>query len=309
MMRRTISIVLISLCCVTFAASGPAAGAELSEEQIGEAVNGLFQQLFAVEIEKTALAEKRCNEKSKEQQGRYIVSMRFQQASRLAREMSKDEAEREAEAAKSTMSPDRWRDAVSSINHLNDADRRVFRDRETQLVGKIARLGKRAVPLLIKRIAVPSGSRSAAAWTERTWAQQALTKIGAVAAPELILAVKHKDMRAAEGAVVVLGRIRAQEAIGLLIECLTHKDPSIRGAAAQALCVIGDSRGVPPLVNALKDDSYNVRSAAVRGLESFGDSTCIPALEEMKRTEPSRGKIDLRPHIDRALKAIKDREL
>ena len=84
-------------------------------------------------------------------------------------------------------------------------------------------------------------------------------------------------------------------------------DASVRAATAQALWSIGDVRAIGSLVRALADESYDVRRAAVRGLEKFGDLNTIPALEEMKRHETSRGKMDLRPVVDQAIVAIRSR--
>ena len=171
------------------------------------------------------------------------------------------------------------------------------------MIENIAALGERAVPLLVKRMTAPVGSRSKAAWMERRWAIEGLTKIGGVAAPKLMLAARERNI----GAVIVLGRIRAKEATELLVECLTDKDPGMRAAAAEALATIGDDRAMNPLVAAL-GDVYHVRLWAVEGLARFGDSSCIAALEELAKTDPVRGKIDIRPRIWKAIEAIKNRQ-
>ncbi len=303
-------ISLLTLILVFFAVAPCApqsAATPIYYEQIGADVNGLFKQLFILESEKRLAAQKHWNVMSKEEKGRFIVSMQTQTSFIRAKEMSKSEAEREADEAESRMSPEQWRDTISSYSHIELEERRAFNERENDLLAELAAIGKPAFHLLIKRLTLPPGHRSAASWKEQEWARRALIKIGAPAILDLMLVVRDKDMRATAFAIDALGNIKAKEAVDLLIERLSDDDGRIRGAAAQALSEIADPKAMGPLTKALQDDNYQARRAAVMGLEKFGDASCLEILAKAKQAETSAGKGNLRRLMDEAIEAIKAR--
>ncbi|MEM4762284.1 MAG: HEAT repeat domain-containing protein, partial [Thermofilum sp.] len=68
----------------------------------------------------------------------------------------------------------------------------------------------------------------------------------------------------------LLGRLKAREAVPLLIEGLKDRKPEIRSMAAWALGEIGDRRAVSALERALEDKAPEVRREAVVALSKLG---------------------------------------
>lgn len=78
-----------------------------------------------------------------------------------------------------------------------------------------------------------------------------------------------------------LGKLRAHEAVGALIDALGDESPHVRKGAAQALGEIGDPEAVPGLIGALRDSERKVGLEASHALREIG----LPALVSLRRAE------------------------
>jgi HEAT repeat protein len=68
----------------------------------------------------------------------------------------------------------------------------------------------------------------------------------------------------------LLGRLKAQQAVPLLIEGLKDQKPEIRVIAAWALGEIGNQSAIPALQGLLADKNLEVRREAVMALGKLG---------------------------------------
>ncbi len=147
------------------------------------------------------------------------------------------------------------RSAVPALlTHLSDRDVAVG----MAVVQALGRLGDtRIVPDLIDVVQAPDQAVTGVAGTVR--------------------------MRAA----MVLGLLRADEAVATLAEVLRNDDTVARGAAADALAQIGTPAAAAALAQPLADEDMSpARQAAMRGLEQLG-AAAVPTLEQIVRTDGS----------------------
>lgn len=150
-------------------------------------------------------------------------------------------------------------------------------------------LGDRsAVPVLLTHL----NDRDAAAGMAVV---QALGRLGDTRiVPDLIDVVQAPDQAVAGvpgtvrmRAAMVLGLLRADEAVTPLAEVLRTDDTVARGAAADALAQIGTPAAAAALAQPLADeDMSSARQAAMRGLEQLG-AAAVPTLEQIVRTDGS----------------------
>jgi HEAT repeat protein len=102
----------------------------------------------------------------------------------------------------------------------------------------------------------------------------ALSRIGAVAVPALVQALKDEDSLVRAGAADALGRIgsRAASAVPALVEALRDERMIVRASAAMALKRMGPAAAfaVPALTRALRDDYSLVRRTAAEALGEIG---------------------------------------
>lgn len=99
-------------------------------------------------------------------------------------------------------------------------------------------------------------------------AEWALENIGKKAIPEIMEGAKRTAIRLR--AFRLLGRLKAREALPILIDGLDDRKPEIRAMAAWALGEIGDERAIPELQQLLKDKDPEVRREAVIALGKLG---------------------------------------
>jgi HEAT repeat protein len=78
-----------------------------------------------------------------------------------------------------------------------------------------------------------------------------------------------------------LGKLRAQEAVGALVDALGDESQHVRKGVAQALGEIGDPGAVPALIKALRDDERKVGLEASHALRDIGS----PALVLLRQAE------------------------
>jgi HEAT repeat protein len=97
--------------------------------------------------------------------------------------------------------------------------------------------------------------------------REALMLIGPPAVERMIWV--HTDKQSAhrrQDVTYVLGEMRADAAVPVLITALRDPDPLLRRLAAEALGKIGDKRAERPLRLTLKDDNAIVRKSAAKAL-------------------------------------------
>lgn len=80
-----------------------------------------------------------------------------------------------------------------------------------------------------------------------------------------------------------LGKLRATEAVGALIEALGDESEHVRKGVAQALGEIGDPHAVPALIEALRDEERKVGLEASHALREIGPAA-LPGLQRAEST-------------------------
>ncbi len=286
-------------------------GAPVSEAE--KQLNALMDRFRLLQEEEWDLARTHWSQLSKEEQGRFLARVQHQAGIAMAEGMTREEAEQYVDKARSRASAEQWEQIIADPRLLTPDEQRSFIDGRDEVIQEVVGLGEPAVPLLIQRAAflareVRGHPQLRTGWGEQRYAEMALGRMGGVAVPYLLKAVKSEEALTRESAARALGPIQDERAVEPLIRLLSDTSGPVRYAAAQALTEIGDARATEPLVKALGDEYHMVRWWAVRGLEKFGDSSCIAPLEELARTNPGKGKGDLRPHVSQAIEAIRSRE-
>jgi len=95
--------------------------------------------------------------------------------------------------------------------------------------------------------------------------------------PTLIRLAQSPVWEAREWAVQALGRLKAKDAVELIIARLADEKGRVREAAAFALGAIGDARAVEPLLAAAGGEGYE-RANAAKALGMLGDARAVPVL-------------------------------
>lgn len=104
-------------------------------------------------------------------------------------------------------------------------------------------------------------------------ATEALVEVGAPAVPRLLTALNDKDEMVRKQAAIILGRVKAPEAVDALIEKLKDKDWFTRLTAAAALEKIGDPRGCDAIKPLMQDPDLVVRMRVERILAGWKKTT------------------------------------
>ena len=91
--------------------------------------------------------------------------------------------------------------------------------------------------------------------------------------------LKSPDWQERRKAAFELGKIKAAEAAGPLLELLDDDNEKVCGVAALAEGRIGDKRALKPLIEKLEDKSAYVRASAAKALGYLGDKRAVKALE------------------------------
>ncbi len=99
-----------------------------------------------------------------------------------------------------------------------------------------------------------------------------------------LLSYKRKAEVRMEAA-VALGELKAEDAIGPLIERLEDEDEGVRSAAAVALGSIGDQSAISPLINLLKDESAVAREGALQALVMFKAQAVGPVIGSLSSND------------------------
>lgn len=120
--------------------------------------------------------------------------------------------------------------------------------------------------------------------TMLSWAGQERLRSGTPVYLEM--ALKDEDPAVRREAGWALGRVRAKEALPVLLGFAASEDGLFRGTGSVALGDLGDPRAVPALMRLLEDPSIPVRTAAANALLSLRAREAAEALER-KLTDPN----------------------
>ncbi len=130
-----------------------------------------------------------------------------------------------------------------------------FRDQNGPAMDSIAALGQPAVPYMIDKFT----TRSARKRLTVIWV---LTRIGSVAVPDLVVALKRPEGIVVQRICWALGDIKDSSAVPGLIGVANHNRWQVRDQALTALGKIKDTRAVMTINSAFKDSIGQVRKAA-----------------------------------------------
>ncbi len=174
------------------------------------------------------------------------------------------------EAAQSKDSLQRW-GAVAALGETGDPKAvpillKALRDEDENVRAvAAASLGKLRYARAARQLVQALADKSERVQAHAEWA---LENIGERAIPAIVDGAKRTATKLR--AFRLLGRLKAREAVPLLIEGLKDRKPEIRSMAAWALGEIGDRRAVSALERALEDKAPEVRREAVVALGKLG---------------------------------------
>lgn len=132
-------------------------------------------------------------------------------------------------------------------------------------------------------------------------AAKALVEIGSPAVEPLILAFQDRDVNRRTKIVNILGKIKDNRAVILLIDAIRDESRIVRSQAAMALGNIKDTRAISPLIDALRDRNAQVCEAVSNALVEIGQSAVVPLIMAFQE-----GDIKFRSSIISILGEIKD---
>jgi HEAT repeat protein len=105
--------------------------------------------------------------------------------------------------------------------------------------------------------------------------------MGPTAVPPLLTALKSKEPKIRDYAIMALGAIGAP-AIDPLLALLEDENPDTRSGVAAALGFIRDPRAVEPLITALSDKDPGVRAQVVSALMTLGGPAVDPLMKSLQ---------------------------
>lgn len=108
--------------------------------------------------------------------------------------------------------------------------------------------------------------------------RSSFVKIGKAAVPCLVETLEQKGASQEARAIIILGKVRAEDAVGDLIPYLSHPEPTFRRLATVALTEIGDPRTEEYFVSLLDDPDPALRMYASVGLMNVGGRIAIKLL-------------------------------
>lgn len=114
--------------------------------------------------------------------------------------------------------------------------------------------------------------------TFRQQAAASLARLGTVAMPSLIRALKDPKPSVRQLVAQSLGEIGSKDAVQSLIELITTDQSGARPEAIEALGKIGDPAAIAPILSVLRSGSVAVRKRAVAALAKFRDPRALDAM-------------------------------
>jgi HEAT repeat protein len=127
--------------------------------------------------------------------------------------------------------------------------------------------------------------------TAKRTAKNDLINFGADAVEPLIAVVKDWTGRPAELRVVcvdILGEIKDDRAVPVIISTLTENRMTMRYNAARALGNIGDKKAAPALIKLLDDKEWQVRFYAVEALGKIGDKSAVNPIADIMTKDANK---------------------
>ncbi len=112
--------------------------------------------------------------------------------------------------------------------------------------------------------------------------------------PELLLSTPVEDLLQSQNVdvrikvVEILGELKDEKALELLVSALNDRDEDVRESAVFALAQIGDSLALEPIIECLKDNSGWVRASAADALAMMRYRAALPYLIEALEHEQDR---------------------
>lgn len=114
---------------------------------------------------------------------------------------------------------------------------------------------------------------------EQYQAGRKLKKIGSPAVPALINALKEDNKKLRKAAMIVLGEIKDERAVPILVDELEKtKDKKLRAGLIVILGRMGDKRATPLLMNALDENSDEIVGAAAYALGKLKEEKSVSSL-------------------------------
>ncbi len=117
------------------------------------------------------------------------------------------------------------------------------------------------------------------------WAYQALRRLGKRAIPGLVRSLSDPSASIRHDAAYMAGLIEDRDTTEALIGVLHDDDASVRVQATQALGRIGDDRAVEPLIRLLNDPDRNVARHAANALTGIGVPAILPLTQALANRE------------------------
>ena len=140
---------------------------------------------------------------------------------------------------------------------------------------------------------------------EQAWYRGVMTLDKNEAVPILVSIVKSKSesIRARQQAILILGLLGDEGAIGTLLEMLNAPEAGLRAHAAQSLGRFNSlsSGGFAQLLAALQDEDNFVRERTAKALAELQRREAVPALQQMRASDPIASN---RETAEDAIKAI-----
>lgn len=128
---------------------------------------------------------------------------------------------------------------------------------------RCAQIGAAAVPVLVEHLASSTAS-------EQRTIRGVIERMGDVALPCLLQAVRDPTLNVRVEAATLLGRLGDDQVLDPLIQALHDPERRVREAAALALGEIGEPAAIPALLERLGDLERQVQEAAAQALAALG---------------------------------------
>ena len=114
--------------------------------------------------------------------------------------------------------------------------------------------------------------------TLRAQASVSLARLGVVALPKLVAALRDSRPSARQLAAEALGEIGSREAVAPLVELIETDTSGARLEAITALGKIGDPAAIDPILSIQRNGSVAIRRKTIPALARFRDKRAVEAL-------------------------------
>lgn len=187
---------------------------------------------------------------------------------------------------------------------LDEKEEEGFRSHYMKLVGELADLGPRALPVITLRMGDDYRRMGHSAL-----AIEALLKMGPAAVEALMPLMDSQDSYLKGNVACVLSRLADPRSKDVFLNSLDDESGYVRWHVLQGLInlgpnSVGKDKLVTILIDYLQDDYRGTVWTAIEGLEKFADESAIEPLSVVERFHPGRGKADMRYHAMLAINAI-----